>query len=634
MLTEVVDKLRMTKLHGESTESEERISKQMLLEEAQIDNQKQIQQREGELEEVQQALYTVQASAQSAVEDTEMIFTQVISFIEQKRSEVTESIRAQERAELSRAEGLLEQLEMEITKLKSRDAEMERLIQTTDDTEFLQNFDSCFPSLTSSAEILSSVTFTPRASFADVVTPVFKEIEQKLLEVNPDHEAPVPVSQSGDCTLPTAERGFLVGDRVRVKASVEEPKHKWGSVTHSSVGVVKSFTPSGLMLVDFPGHSAWKALPSEMELQGFLVGDRVRVKASVTEPKHKWGDVTHNSVGVVKSFTPSGLMLVDFPGQSAWKADPAEMEYHSFLVGDRVRVKASVEEPKHKWGSVTHHSVGVVKSFTQNGLMVVDFPGEAGWRADPAEMELQGFLVGDRVRVKASVTEPKHKWGSVTHSSVGVVKSFTQNGLMLVSFPGDPQWTADPADMEYQGFLVGDRVRVRASVTEPKHKWGSITHSSVGVVKAFTPNGLMLVDFPGQLEWRADPSEMEYQGFLVGDRVRVKASVKEPKHKWGSVTHSSVGVVKAFRPNGAMVVDFPGSPGWKADPAEMDFQGFLVGDRVRVKASVEEPKHKWGSVTHSSVGVVKSFTQNGLMLVDFPGHSGWRADPAEMELGL
>lgn len=33
-------------------------------------------------------------------------------------------------------------------------------------------------------------------------------------------------------------------------------------------------------------------------------------------------------------------------------------------------------------------------------------------------------------------------------------------------------------------------------------------------------------------------------GFVVGDRVRVKTTVKEPKHKWGSVTHSSVGVVK------------------------------------------------------------------------------------------
>ncbi|KAG5283052.1 hypothetical protein AALO_G00037760 [Alosa alosa] len=75
-----------------------------------VKNQTQIQQREKELQEVNQALQT----------------------LKQKRSEVTESIRAQERAEVSRAEGLLEQLELEITKLKSRDAEKE------DPVDFLQ----------------------------------------------------------------------------------------------------------------------------------------------------------------------------------------------------------------------------------------------------------------------------------------------------------------------------------------------------------------------------------------------------------------------------------------------------------------------------------------------------------------
>ncbi|XP_063069009.1 uncharacterized protein LOC134460560 [Engraulis encrasicolus] len=205
-----------------------------------------------------------------------------------------------------------------------------------------------------------------------------------------DVKAESPASQSVDSTVPTTERGFLVGDRVRVRASVVEPKHKWGNVTHSSVGVVKAFKPSGLMLVDFPGKPGWTAEPSEMELQGFVVGDRVRVKTTVKEPKHKWGSVTHSSVGVVKDFIPNGQMLVDFPGHSAWRADPSEMEYQGFMVGDRVRVKASVEEPKYKWGAVTHSSVGVFKAFTQNGLMLVDFPGVTGWTADPADMELLG----------------------------------------------------------------------------------------------------------------------------------------------------------------------------------------------------------------------------------------------------
>ena len=44
----------------------------------------------------------------------------------------------------------------------------------------------------------------------------------------------------------------------------------------------------------------------------------------------------------------------------------------------------------------------------------------------------------------------------------------------------------------------------------------------------------------------------------VGDRVRVRNSVKMPKYKWGSVTHSAVGVVKAISPNGQdLTIDFP-----------------------------------------------------------------------------
>ena len=44
--------------------------------------------------------------------------------------------------------------------------------------------------------------------------------------------------------------------------------------------------------------------------------------------------------------------------------------------------------------------------------------------------------IGDKVRVKASVTTPKYKWGSVTHQSVGVVKGSTtsQENSQVFSF--------------------------------------------------------------------------------------------------------------------------------------------------------------------------------------------------------
>lgn len=57
---------------------------------------------------------------------------------------------------------------------------------------------------------------------------------------------------------------------------------------------------------------------------------------------------------------------------------------------------------------------------------------------------------------------------------------------------------------------VGDRVRVKPSVTTPKYKWGSVNHSSVGTVVSISPNGKdVKVDFPQQTNWTGLISEME-----------------------------------------------------------------------------------------------------------------------------
>uniref|UniRef100_A0A3B3D0M2 E3 ubiquitin-protein ligase HERC2 n=1 Tax=Oryzias melastigma TaxID=30732 RepID=A0A3B3D0M2_ORYME len=57
-----------------------------------------------------------------------------------------------------------------------------------------------------------------------------------------------------------------IGDKVRVKLSVTTPKYKWGSVTHRSVGVVKFSANGKDVIVDFPQQSHWTGLLSEMEL--------------------------------------------------------------------------------------------------------------------------------------------------------------------------------------------------------------------------------------------------------------------------------------------------------------------------------------------------------------------------------
>ena len=80
----------------------------------------------------------VQRFAQAAEVDSERIFTELIHSIERKRSEVKELIRAQQRAAVSQAEGLVERLEQEIAQLKKRDDVLEQLSHTEDHIHFLQ----------------------------------------------------------------------------------------------------------------------------------------------------------------------------------------------------------------------------------------------------------------------------------------------------------------------------------------------------------------------------------------------------------------------------------------------------------------------------------------------------------------
>ncbi|KAG9269564.1 E3 ubiquitin-protein ligase KEG-like [Astyanax mexicanus] len=58
---------------------------------------------------------------------------------------------------------------------------------------------------------------------------------------------------------------------------------------------------------------------------------------------------------------------------------------------------------------------------------------------------------------------------------------------------------------------------------------------------------------------------------------------------------------------------------------------FRIGDRVRVKASIQTPKYQWGDASHKSVGVITTLKGDD-MVVNFPEHSGWKGRNSEMEL--
>ncbi|XP_076126875.1 E3 ubiquitin/ISG15 ligase TRIM25-like [Alosa pseudoharengus] len=167
--------------HDTVTAAAEWTDQQKQLGQTQRRFQQRIQEREKELQELRKAVETLKSSAQTAVEDSERIFTEMIRSIERRRSEVTELIRAQEKAEVSRAEGLLKKLEQEIAELKRRDAELEQLSHTDDHIHFLKNIPS-FRDPTRSTD-LPSMTFNQSVSLEAVkesVSAVKVQLEEKL----------------------------------------------------------------------------------------------------------------------------------------------------------------------------------------------------------------------------------------------------------------------------------------------------------------------------------------------------------------------------------------------------------------------------------------------------------------------
>ncbi|XP_053089405.1 E3 ubiquitin/ISG15 ligase TRIM25 [Pangasianodon hypophthalmus] len=154
-----------------------RAETQSQLLEMQEKSKQRIQGREKELQELRDAVETLKCSAQTAVQESERIFTELIKSIEIKRSEMTDLIRAQEEAAVSRAEEFMKQLEQEIADLQKRDVEMEELSHTEDPIHFLQSFQSV--STPTGPTDLPTITLSSLLTFEDVIKSV-SQLREKL----------------------------------------------------------------------------------------------------------------------------------------------------------------------------------------------------------------------------------------------------------------------------------------------------------------------------------------------------------------------------------------------------------------------------------------------------------------------
>ncbi|KAI5094579.1 finTRIM family, member 14 [Silurus meridionalis] len=171
--------------HDTVTASGERTEKQSELKKQQMKSQQRIQEKQKKVKELKQAVNTIKVST---VEDSEKIFTKMISFMEKRRSEVKEMIRAQEEAELSRPERLLEELEQEITDLQRRVTELEQLSHTHDHIHFLQSFQSlCVsaghqPPLIKRPDFHMSSITVHQHHFSDGMRKYFLDLKKRLEE--------------------------------------------------------------------------------------------------------------------------------------------------------------------------------------------------------------------------------------------------------------------------------------------------------------------------------------------------------------------------------------------------------------------------------------------------------------------
>ncbi|XP_062874844.1 tripartite motif-containing protein 16-like isoform X2 [Trichomycterus rosablanca] len=165
--------------HKTVTIKTERKEKQNEVKDEQRKSQQRIQEKQKKLQDLQHTVNIIKGRADAAVQNNEKIFTELISFMEKKRSEMTKLIRDHKEAELSLAQQLIQQLEQEITELMRREAELEELSQSHDNIHFLQNFPSLCVS--SGCEDSSSITINEHLSF-DGVNRFLSDLKKRIME--------------------------------------------------------------------------------------------------------------------------------------------------------------------------------------------------------------------------------------------------------------------------------------------------------------------------------------------------------------------------------------------------------------------------------------------------------------------
>ncbi|KAM6956222.1 tripartite motif-containing protein 16 [Aplochiton taeniatus] len=151
------------KHHDTVAAGTERTEKQKQLTPTLLKSQKRIDERVKKHQELRQAVESVKHSALAVLEENERIFTELLRSTERRYNEVKETVRAHEKTTVNRASLLLDRLEEEITLLKKKHEDLEKLSHTDDHIHFLQSWQSL--SGPSGYEDLNEISVAPNYSF-------------------------------------------------------------------------------------------------------------------------------------------------------------------------------------------------------------------------------------------------------------------------------------------------------------------------------------------------------------------------------------------------------------------------------------------------------------------------------------
>ncbi|XP_051963470.1 tripartite motif-containing protein 16-like isoform X2 [Xyrauchen texanus] len=147
-----------------------------VLRETQVKCQEMIQQRERCQQDLNDAVKSFKISAQEVLEDCEKVFSELICSLEIKYSEMKDLIRSQEKNEINRAETLHKQLDQELTELRLRDEEIQKLLIADSQVHFLESFVCVLPTF----EDMPNIIKYPHLSFKNISIPPFNLVLEKI----------------------------------------------------------------------------------------------------------------------------------------------------------------------------------------------------------------------------------------------------------------------------------------------------------------------------------------------------------------------------------------------------------------------------------------------------------------------